>query len=795
MAVVFLILGYLSIPVLIVSVGFTIRSIRRERQVTITRRSLVIPMVIVGVIVLTYITLLDVTAGATTTWLPLAGGAAVGLWWCHATTHLTLEGGRVLGAKTVWVLVPWVISMALTQGLALAESGLTVSLGFPVMFAASGLTLGEHAGLFRLRSSLLTGRTPPPAPAAATVALLIGFIVVGLPGIAAAETYGFEQIANGEEPSVRVEQIIGSGQGYYGDSVSVFIRNDTGHTITVEVATGVRLVPRDAGVQEMVTVGQTFEVPPGGSTHLIKAFCGEMHDRAPGGADIFDVRGKVEEPLERALTQIRRDGMGDSRDAQDYVWHLRDGQDISGNQVAQDLMDASRRTPLRRDAEESGAAIALIGGCAAAGLTGTDRRRLLLGPHALKQLTLRGARTRTIAVVDPKTGEVKDKVFVLPPGAPPSDSEAMAFTTKTITDPSTGESFLVIDDEQEVQLLQKPLVPRRVPEPIGDGAAGTDGAGGTDKPEPPKAPKQIDDDEAKRIVEWGVEHNRPPDEIQRDLDARNESLGGSGIVPMPQNLKRITLPQGEITLTAAEYEEYLRRATHLEHVLSNAKIYRDLMQDWAKKAQFWSGADRLVVYRWIAATKQVYDMGLRMNQPELYLARKGGFSGVEHMLEHKYGKPTWTSYDTRHHASLEHAIQAWKQEQGGGWSRLQGDRSRTITEARESLRTMVPKTAPTGEAPTLPERVFVGPTVDAPKRLWPSEWGPSVEPYTGKVIQPKAGPPVSKLSWLNRPVRELQDVMKLQQQGIEYMRGARLEMQGFLEYEADLAQRIKPLGD
>lgn len=795
MAVVFLILGYLSIPVLIVSVGFTIRSIRREQQVTITNRSLLIPMVVVGVIVLTYVTLLDVTTTATTTWLPLVGGAAAGWWWCHATTRLTFDGSRVLGAKTVWVLVPWVTSMVLTQALALAQSELTVSLGFPVLFAASGLTLGEHAGLFRLRSRLLTGRPSPPAPAAAAAVLLIAFIVAGLPGIAAAETYDFEKIATGQEPSVHVEQIIGSGRGYYGDSISVFIRNDTGHTITVEVPTGLRLVPADAGVQEMVTVGQTLEVPPGGSSHLIKAFCGEMHDRAPGGADTFEVRGEVEESLKRALTQIRRDNLGDSRDAQDYVWYLRDGQDISGNQVAQDLLEASKRTPLRRDAEESGAAIALIGGCTAAGLTGTDRRRLLLGPHALKQLTLRGARTRTIAVVDPETGEVTDKVFVLPPGAPPSDGEAMAFTTKTITDPSTGESVLVIDDEQEVQLLLKPLLPRRVPEPIADGADGTDDAGGTEKPEPPKQSKQIDDDDAKRIVEWGVEHNRPPDEIQRDLDARNESLGGSGTVPIPQALKRITLPQGEITLTAAEYEEYLRRATHLEHVLSNAKIYRDLMRDWAGKARFWSGADRLVVYRWIAATKQVYDMGLRMNQPELYLARKGGFGGVEDMLTNKYGKPTWTSYDTRHHASLDHAIQAWKQEQGGGWSHLQEDRSRTITEARENLRTMVPKTAPTGETPTLPERVFVGPTVDAPKRLWPSEWGPSVEPYTGKVIQPKAGPPVSKLSWLNRPVRELQDVMKMQQQGIEYMRGARLEMQDFLKYEADLAQRIRPLGD
>ena len=779
MTTLFRILGYLSIPVLLVSVGFTIRSIRREQRVAITRRSLILPMLMAAAVLLVYAVFLDVSTTALTTWLPLTVGIVAGWVWCHTATRLTVDGGRVLGAKTVWVLVPWVLSMLFTQVLALTQSTLTVPVGFSVMFAVGGLAFGEHAGLLRRRAVLLGGGGPgPPAASAAAVAVLVGLIVLAAPGLAEAKTYDFEKIANGEESYVTAETS-GSGRGYYGDSLSTFIRNDTGRTITVVVATGLRLVPEDPAAQTMLTVGQTFEVPPGGAARLIKAFCGEMHDRAPGAGDTFHVRGRVGESMMRGLLEIKRKDMGDSSDAQDFVWSLSDGHSIEGNQAAQDLRDGSRRTPLRRDAEESAAVAALIAGGAATGISGTGRRRLLLGPHALKRLTLHGAGTRTIEVIDPETGERQNQVFVLPPAGPPSDAEAMAFTTKSVTDPATGGRILVIDDEHEVQLLLKPLVPPRVPDaPAGtEPAEPVEPAGPAEPAEPAKAVRKVDDDEVKRIVEWGVKNNRTPDDIQRDLDVRNESLGGSGAVPMPEPLKRVTLLQGEVTLTNAEYLELRKRAGHLADNLSNVEVIRSTLEALAKKSHFWSTVDRATVVRWIAGTKQIYDQGLRMNHPEQWLARKGGHQNVEEMLTREYGKPTWMSYDTRHHASLTDAVEAWRQERGGGWDRLQTDRSRVIEQARKNLRTMMPETSPTPETPTLPERVFVGPRVEAPR------------------LFPKSSPAVNKMSWLNRPVHELKDVMKAQQRGTEYLRGIRHRMDEFLEYEANLARRIRRPGD
>ena len=104
----------------------------------------------VAVMLFVYVVLLGVTTSGATTWLPLIGGALGGLWWNGKTTKLTLQDGRVLGAKTLWVLMPWAISMSLTQGLALAESSLTVPVGFTMLFAVSGLVFGENVGLLDL---------------------------------------------------------------------------------------------------------------------------------------------------------------------------------------------------------------------------------------------------------------------------------------------------------------------------------------------------------------------------------------------------------------------------------------------------------------------------------------------------------------------------------------------------------------------------------------------------------------------------------------------------------------------
>jgi len=770
------VVGYLSIPVLLISVGMTVRSIRREQAVTVTVRSAMLPMIIVSVMLWIYLVLLGVTSSAAATWLPFAAGIAFGLWWTTRTTRLTVSDGRVLGAKTAWVLLPWAISMSLTQGLALTESSLTVPVGFTVLFAVSGLVIGENVAVLQRRARLLGGN--PAAPAVA--ALLLAFVVIGMPGVAHAADLSFQKIANGGEPSVTVE-VSGSGQGYYGDSISTFFRNDTGRTITIEVETGLQLVPRDATAQTMITVGQTIEIPPGGSTVLLQAFCGEMHDRAPGAGDTFDVRDRIDDTeLLRVLEEMRRTGLGGTYDSQQLVWHFSDDNDVSSNSAAQEILRASRTRPIRDDADRSAGAIAVFNGAIAIGLTRTDGRRLLTGAGALKHLTLRGAGTVTIPVIG-EDGITRDKLFVLPPEERPHDAAAIAFTTKDMTDPATGETVTVIDDTRQVEVLRKPLLP-----PPAD-KADAEPLPPEEKPAEPAGPKKIADDEVKRIVTWGVKNNRTPADIQRDVDARNETLGGSGTVSLPDPPKRITLPQGEVTLAAAEHTEYLKRAENMADRLDNARIVRGTFEGLQTKMRRWSAADKAVIVRWILGTKQIYDQALLMNDPGPWMARSGGFGTVDEMLEVGYGRPTWTSYDTRKFGSHTEAVEAWKRQPGGSWSKFQEERARVMQQARDKLRKMIPRTTAAPEPPAatvkeaigrIPTRVFVGPNVDVPVELLPS-----------------TSPAANDLSWYNRPAHEMSQLLKAQQHGQEYLRVTNQQLQRFMEYERGLAARIGTPGN
>lgn len=350
-----------------------------------------------------------------------------------------------------------------------------------------------------------------------------------------------------------------------------------------------------------------------------------------------------------------------------------------------------------------------------------------------------------------------------------------------MTDPATGEIVTVIDDTHQVEVLRRPLLP-----PPAD-KVDAEPLPPEEKPAEPAGPKKIADDEVKRIVTWGVKNNRTPEDIQRDVDARNETLGGTGTVSLPDPPKRITLPQGEVTLAAAEHAEYLKRAEDMADRLDNARIVRGTFEGLQTKMRRWSAADKAVIVRWILGTKQIYDQALLMNDPGPWMARSGGFGTVDEMLEVGYGRPTWTNYDTRKFGSHTEAVEAWKRQPGGSWSKFQEERARVMQQARDKLRKMIPRTTAAPEPPAatvkeaisrIPTRVFVGPNVDVPVELLPS-----------------TSPAANDLSWYNRPAHEMSQLLKAQQQGQEYLRVTNQELQRFMEYERGLATRIGTPGN
>ncbi|KTB47542.1 hypothetical protein [Dehalogenimonas alkenigignens] len=168
------------------------------------------------------------------------------------------------------------------------------------------------------------------------VALFILALFSVLPVSLSAADYELHDVMNGAVPGLSVV-VNGSGQGYYGQSIRATFSNSTGAPLTVKVPIGLALLPQNAGVQTMYTAGaETISVPPGSSQSLIIAFCGEQHDSGPRSSDVFTAGGFATGSLLQTLRNINRAESFGS-DAQAAVWHHTDGNDISSNDLAQDL--------------------------------------------------------------------------------------------------------------------------------------------------------------------------------------------------------------------------------------------------------------------------------------------------------------------------------------------------------------------------------------------------------------------------------------------------------------------------
>lgn len=157
MDIVFKTLGFLSIPLLIISIILMVRSLKKERTITI--RSLFLQVIIGIVLLITYATLLNINPP--TAW----SGALIGIGLLigglqSRTIALTVREKSVLGKRPVWFLVIWGISFTITQLLALFGRGDIASYGLLTIYLSTGLTVGANMGLFfRRQQSIRRGKT------------------------------------------------------------------------------------------------------------------------------------------------------------------------------------------------------------------------------------------------------------------------------------------------------------------------------------------------------------------------------------------------------------------------------------------------------------------------------------------------------------------------------------------------------------------------------------------------------------------------------------------------------------
>lgn len=153
MDVVLKIIGWLSIPLLIFSVWMMIRSLKKERTITIV--SLLLQVAISVVVLILYVVLLKVSPPTGWSWILIAAGLLIGLLQSR-TTSLRVDGGKVLGKRSVWFLVVWAAAFSITQLLALLGQGVAASYGLLTVYLATGLSIGANFGLMIARQRVLT---------------------------------------------------------------------------------------------------------------------------------------------------------------------------------------------------------------------------------------------------------------------------------------------------------------------------------------------------------------------------------------------------------------------------------------------------------------------------------------------------------------------------------------------------------------------------------------------------------------------------------------------------------------
>lgn len=157
MDIVLKIIGFLSIPLLVFSITMMVRSLKKER--TITVRSLLLQVLIGIAMLIIYATLLKIDPPTGFSWALLVLGLLIGIWQSR-TTALTVQGSRVLGKRSVWFLVIWGISFTLTQLLALFGRSEWASYGLLTIYLSTGLSVGANLGLFfRRQQALKNGET------------------------------------------------------------------------------------------------------------------------------------------------------------------------------------------------------------------------------------------------------------------------------------------------------------------------------------------------------------------------------------------------------------------------------------------------------------------------------------------------------------------------------------------------------------------------------------------------------------------------------------------------------------
>lgn len=166
-------IGFLSVPMLVVSIVFMIKNLRRAHPVR--PKGLALQTATPLAVFVVYALLLSLDPPKLASGVLLMVGLGLGIV-SSMTTHLGLERGQVIGQRNIWYLVAWAVTFSITQLLAVFARSEYAAWGFTTLYFSLGLTLGTNGTLLVRRDRILSGAEPATAAPAAVAAPAVGLI-------------------------------------------------------------------------------------------------------------------------------------------------------------------------------------------------------------------------------------------------------------------------------------------------------------------------------------------------------------------------------------------------------------------------------------------------------------------------------------------------------------------------------------------------------------------------------------------------------------------------------------------
>lgn len=132
-----------------------LKSLKKTQPVKL--KSIVIQMGVSIAVLIFYILVLNVNPPTSLSLSLLAAGAAFGAIWSRSTS-LAVTRGVVYSKRSLWYMVAWIASIALTQTLSLTATRELVTYGISTIYLTTGIGFGTNFSVIIRHQRLLAAR-------------------------------------------------------------------------------------------------------------------------------------------------------------------------------------------------------------------------------------------------------------------------------------------------------------------------------------------------------------------------------------------------------------------------------------------------------------------------------------------------------------------------------------------------------------------------------------------------------------------------------------------------------------